>query len=46
MARALFPFYCFASPAAAALIDRDIASVAVIALRAVIQHGQGFAIAH
>ena len=46
MARARFPFYCFASPAAGALIGRDIASVAVIALRAVVQHGQGFAIAH
>lgn len=46
MARALFPFYCFASPAAAKVIGSDIASVAVIALRAVVGHGQGFAIAH
>lgn len=46
MARALFPFYCFASPAAAEIIGPDIASVAVIALRAVLGHEQGLAIAH
>ncbi len=46
MARALFPFHCFASPAAAAIIGADLPSVAVIALRAVSRHGQGFAIAH
>lgn len=46
MARALFPFYCFASPAAAEVIGQDISSVAVLALRSVIRHGRSLEIAH
>ena len=46
MAKALFPFFCFCTPAAEKLIGADLAGVAVAALRAAIRHGQGLEIAH
>ena len=46
MAKALFPFFCFYSPAAARVVGADVAGVAVAALRAAIRNGQGLEIAH
>ena len=46
MARALFPFYCFTTPAAHKLIGADTAGVAVLALKAVVRNGRGLEIAH
>lgn len=46
MARALLPFHCFTTPAAARVIGQDLATVAVVALRAVVRAGKGFDIGH
>lgn len=46
MARALFPFYCYASPAAADIVGANITTVAVVALRAAVRQGRGLDIAH
>lgn len=46
MARALFPFHCFMTPAAARMIGPHLSVVAVKALKAVLNNGRGFEIAH
>lgn len=46
MARALFPFHCFMTPAAARMIGPHLPTVAVKALKAVLNNGRGFEIAH
>lgn len=46
MARALFPFHCFMTPAAARMIGPHLSTVAVKALKAMLRNGRGFEIAH
>lgn len=46
MTRALFPFHCYMTPAAARMIGPHLSTVAVKALRAVLHNGRGFEIAH
>lgn len=46
MARALFPFHCFMTPAAARMIGPHLSTVGIKALKAVLHNGRGFEVAH
>jgi hypothetical protein len=46
MHRANFPILLFASPAAQALLGRDVAAVGVLALKAILRNRRGIEVAH
>lgn len=46
MTRALFPFHCYMTPAAAKVIGPSLPFVAVKALKALLRNGVGYEVAH